>query len=115
MVHESEKRRYERHPFEGTLRLQRVRESSLGSIFEVAEHSIEAAARDISEGGLKVEVGDVLPADSILKVTLAAEPPVEAYVRVVWSRNRDCGLSYLLSGPGFQRGLTRETRRLKAS
>ncbi len=115
MAQAIEKRRYERHPFEGILRLQRVRESSSGPVFEVAEHCIEASARNISEGGLKVEMGDTLPADSILKVTLAAVPPVEAYVRVVWSRDRDCGLSYLSAGPGFQRGLTRETRRIKAS
>ncbi len=52
-----------------------------------------AQVRDISQGGVKVEVGEGLAVDADVVVTLEGFRPLPGIVR--WQRDGQCGISFI--------------------
>ena len=94
----SDKRQHVRVKFSGDLTIYHVQPSKSGYIFEVQEKPISAKLDDVSEAGLKLEIGDTKLATDILKVNFNVKKsePVNAFAKMVWKNGNCCGLQFIM-------------------
>jgi hypothetical protein len=97
---ESERRKHRRAVYSNPLHVQTVSSSKTGNVFEVKNQAFPAHGRDISEGGFGVNLPSAFKPGAILKIIFKVgihdENESEAYVRVVWTRQDNHGLQFLM-------------------
>ena len=92
------KRKHNRIKFDGDISIHPVMQSVSGNILEVTQKAIKAKGGDISEGGIRLELGDTNSPNDMFKVhfKIQTSQPVEAYAKLVWKSGTTCGLQFLV-------------------
>jgi hypothetical protein len=92
------KRKHNRIKFEGDITIHPVMQSASGNILEVTQKEIKAKGGDLSEGGIRLELGDTNSPNDILKVhfNIQAARAVDVYAKLVWKSGTTCGLQFLV-------------------
>ena len=93
-----ERRKYARAKFQETVTVHQVAESKSGNVFEVQGNSITAKAKDVSEGGMRLEIGDVNSPTKIFKLNfkLPKNGSVDVYTKLAWKSEGFCGLQFIV-------------------
>ena len=93
----SERRKYPRAKFQETILAHWVVESKSGNVFEVQGNAVEVKAKDVSEGGIRVEVQDAAPFSKIMKLNfkLPKNGNVDVYTKLAWEVDGHCGLQFV--------------------
>jgi hypothetical protein len=102
-----ERRRHDRFEFPQPVQIFPVLPSKSGNIYEVQNHSIEFKARDISEGGLRIEVDRPFDSNFLIKLNFEVlkDQPVEVYGKIIWSENNHCGIRFMLADEVLRKGI----------
>jgi hypothetical protein len=93
-----DKRKHNRIKFDGDVIIHPVMQSESGNILEVQGKAITAKGGDISEGGIRLELGDTNSPTDILKVSFKFQKakPVDAYARLAWKSGGTYGLQFIV-------------------
>jgi hypothetical protein len=93
-----ERRKHPRAKFQETVTVHKVIESSSGNVFEVQGNPIIVKAEDVSEGGIRLEIGETNSPTKILKLNfqLQKNKPVDVYTRLAWTGKGQCGLQFIV-------------------
>ena len=93
-----ERRKYPRAKFQENVTVHKVIESKSGNVFEVQGQSINAKAKDVSEGGMQLEIGKSGPAGNILKLNFQIQKnePLDVYTKIAWEADGHCGLQFIV-------------------
>lgn len=94
-----ERRKYPRAKFLETVVVHNVVESKSGNVFEVQGSPIVVKAQDVSEGGIRLEIGDVNPPNKIFKLNfeIQKDKSVDIYSKLAWSGNGLLGLQFIVA------------------
>ncbi len=94
----NEKRKFSRIKFDGDVTIHTVMQSKSGNILEVQSTGIAAKGNDISEGGIRLEIGDTNSPTDILKINFKVQKfkTVEAYAKLAWKSGNTCGLQFIV-------------------
>jgi hypothetical protein len=95
---QEEKRRHKRASFEETVDARQVTESKSGNVFEVQGSPLTVRSRNISEGGICLELGDKTKPHMILKLKfqVGKKKDVDVYAKVVWADQNLSGLQFIV-------------------
>ncbi|HUO58901.1 MAG TPA: PilZ domain-containing protein [bacterium] len=93
-----ERRKFPRAKFNEDVTIHKVTESKSGNVFEVEGQSINAKAKDVSEGGMKLELGKGGSAGNILKLNFQIQKnqPFDVYTKIAWEADGYCGLQFIV-------------------
>jgi hypothetical protein len=93
-----ERRKYTRAKFQETVTVHEVAESKSGNVFEVQGNPITAKAQDVSEGGVRLEIGDVNSPSKIFKLNFKLPKcgSVDFYTKLAWKSEGYCGLQFIV-------------------
>lgn len=93
-----EKRRFHRAKFQETVTVHKVVESNSGNVFEVQGNPITVKAGDVSEGGIRLEIGEAEAPTKILKINFQIQKnqTIDVYTRLAWAQNGECGLQFIV-------------------
>jgi hypothetical protein len=107
MIKIQEKRAFKRFKFNKILKVSTVVPSKSGLIYEVHPQFFEIFSHDMSEGGLRIQNMKRFEKDAILKVNVELDRNrvVETFGKVTWADRYQCGLNFLILGPGFKNSL----------
>jgi len=102
----SERRKYNRAKFQETITVHNVTESKSGNVFEVTGIPIVLKAKDVSEGGMRIQIDDPASPTKIFKLNfkISKNGSVDVYSKVAWHSEGHCGLQFIV--------LDEEVRRL---
>ena len=102
-----EKRQHRRFHFLEPVSVFPVLPSKSGNIFEVQPQALQAQARDISEGGVKLHLDRPLGPGSLLKLTFEVlqEEEVEVFGKIIWTDREHCGIRFMLADPVLRKGV----------
>ncbi len=94
----NEKRKFNRIKFDGDVTIHPVMQSKSGNILEVQSKGIPAKGSDISEGGIRLEVGDTNSPTDILKINFKVQKfkTVDAYAKLAWKSGNTYGLQFIV-------------------
>lgn len=94
----NEKRKFQRIKFDGDVTIHPVMQSKSGNILEVQAKGIPAKGNDISEGGIRLELGDTNSPTDILKINFKVQKfkTVDAYAKLAWKSGNTCGLQFIV-------------------
>jgi len=97
-ANQPDKRKHNRIKFDGDVTIHPVMQSKSGNILEVHDKSIVAKAGDISEGGIKLELGDTNSPTDILKINFKVQKfkTVDAYAKLAWKSGNSYGLQFIV-------------------
>jgi hypothetical protein len=92
-----DKRKYNRIQFDGDITFHPVMPSA-GNVLEVQPQGLSAKGSDISEEGLRLEIGDTRSPGDILKVKFAVQKykSVDAYGKLAWKKGKYYGLHFFI-------------------
>ncbi len=95
----SERRKYSRAKFQETVTLHNVVESKSGNVFEVLGTPIKVKAKDVSEGGIRLEVEMSPSASKIFKLNfqLQKNKTVDVYSKLAWASEGMFGLQFIVA------------------
>jgi len=93
-----DRRKFPRAKFQDTVTVHKVVESSSGNVFEVQGNPIVGKGGDVSEGGIRIEIGKANSPTKILKLNfkLQKDSSIDVYTRLVWSAQGECGLQFIV-------------------
>jgi len=93
-----DKRKHNRVKFDGDVTLHPVTASHLGDVLEVQSQGISTKGNDLSEEGLKLEIGDTRSPGDILKVKFTVQKfkSVDAYGKLTWKKGKYGGLHFFI-------------------
>jgi len=94
----NEKRKFNRIKFDGDVTIHPVMQSKSGNILEVQPEGVPAKGSDISEGGIRLELGDTNSPTDILKINFKVQKfkTVDAYAKLAWKSGGTCGLQFIV-------------------
>ena len=94
-----ERRKYPRAKFQETVVVHGVVESKSGNVFEVQGNPIVVKAADVSEGGIRLEIGNVNPPNKIFKLNfeIQKDKPVDVYSKMAWVQGSMIGLQFIVA------------------
>jgi hypothetical protein len=103
----NEKRQYKRAFFKETVNARRVTESKSGNVFEVQGTPLVVRSKNISEGGVCLELGDEARPQMILKLNfqVGKKKEVDVYAKVVWADKRLSGLQFIVLDDSIRRAI----------
>lgn len=103
----SDKRQHKRASFKGTINSHQVIESKSGNVFEVQGTPMMVRSRNISEGGICLELGDASKAHMILKLSfqVGKKKEVDIYAKVVWVDKDLSGLQFIVLDDSARRAI----------
>lgn len=113
MTETQEKRRFNRFDFQKRIRVFPVLPSKSGNIYEVQKESFDARSFNISEGGLSFKTERELNPQFLLKMNFEApgDQPVEVYAKVIWAKDRQCGVRFIYTDPSLRNSVRSITPR----
>ncbi len=94
-----ERRKYTRAKFQETVTIHNVIESKSGNVFEVEGKPITAKAKDVSEGGMRLEVEMSPSSSKIFKLNFQVQKNkvVDVYSKLAWAANGMFGLQFIVA------------------
>jgi hypothetical protein len=94
----SDRRRYPRVKFHGKVTAHPVVESKSGNVYEVQGNPLTLKAQNVSEGGIRLELGEVSSPSSILKLNFKVDKDrsVDVYSKLAWVMNGLCGFQFIV-------------------
>ena len=97
-ANQPDKRKHNRIKFDGDVTIHPVMQSKSGNILEVQARGITARGGDISEGGIRLELGDTNSPTDILKVNFKVQKfkSVDAYAKLAWKSGTSYGLQFIV-------------------
>jgi len=101
----SERRKYPRAKFQQTVMVHNVIESKSGNVFEVQGNPIVAQARDLSEGGIRLDAGSGNPQGKIFKLNfqIQKDKTVDIYSKLAWAEGSLFGLQFIVADEQIRR------------
>ncbi len=95
---QEDRRKFPRAPFVDPVTIHKVVESSSGNVFEVQGKPIIAKGGDVSEGGIRIEIGTDNSPTKILKLNfkLQKDSSIDVYTKLVWNAQGECGLQFIV-------------------
>jgi hypothetical protein len=92
-----ERRKQPRVPFSEQVQIYPVTESKSGNIFEVQKDFLTVKAFDLSEGGIRLELGVPDPPAPILKLNfqIQKDRSVTVYGKLAWSSGKFAGCRFI--------------------
>jgi hypothetical protein len=95
----SERRKYSRAKFQETVTLHNVVESKSGNVFEVQGTPIKVKAKDVSEGGIRLEVEMSPSSSKIFKLNFQVQKnkTVDVYSKLAWASEGMFGLQFIVA------------------
>ncbi len=81
--------------FEQPVRVAFVREHPMGNTLEVPEPRVVLKGHDLSENGLRLDLGPHKPPALIKAVFMLRRDPIEVYARFTWKVRSLCGYEFL--------------------
>lgn len=95
---QKDKRQHKRIPFRESVNTHKVLESRSGNVFEVEGTPMVVRSRNISEGGLCIELGNAVKPQMILKLNFHVDnkKEVDVYAKVVWADQSLTGLQFIV-------------------
>ena len=102
-----EKRQHQRYEFQQSVRVFPILPSKSGNIYEVHNEPIEFHARDISEGGLRIQAEHELNPHYLLKLhfEVSKDQPVEVFGKIMWSQEKHHGVRFMLVDQTMRRSI----------
>ena len=93
-----ERRRHHRTKFHEKVTVHHVTESKSGNVFEVQGNPLTTKALDVSEGGIRLELGETKLPTSILKLNFKVnkDKTVDVYSKLAWAGDGACGLQFIV-------------------
>lgn len=93
-----EKRQHKRIRFSEAVEAHEVLESKSGNVFEVQGTPMIVRSRNISEGGLCIELGSKVKPQMILKLNfqVGKKKEVDVYAKVVWADENMSGVQFIV-------------------
>jgi hypothetical protein len=93
-----DKRKHQRIKFDGDVTIHPVMQSQSGNILEVQGKGIVAKGKDISEGGIGLELGDTNSPIDILKVVFKVQEfkSIDVYAKLAWKSGNTYGLQFIV-------------------
>jgi hypothetical protein len=94
----TERRKFSRAKFQETVTVHQVTESKSGNVYEVEGTPVTVKAQDVSEGGIRIEMGKLNPASKIMKLNfqIPKNGSVDVYTRLAWASGGQCGLQFVV-------------------
>ncbi len=94
---QSERRKHPRVKFHEKITAHNVVESKSGNVYEVSDNPQTIQALNISEGGIRLELGTIHEPSTIVKLTLSfKEKSLDVYSKLVWTAKGLCGLQFMV-------------------
>lgn len=102
-----ERRKYPRVKFQESVVVHNVMESKSGNVFEVQGNPVVAKAQDVSEGGIRLEVGNGNPLGKIFKLNFQIQKgmTVDVYSKLAWANGDQFGLQFIVADEQIRRGI----------
>ncbi|HJT24644.1 MAG TPA: PilZ domain-containing protein [bacterium] len=102
-----ERRKYPRVKFQESVVVHNVVESKSGNVFEVQGNPMVVKAQDVSEGGIRLEVGDGNPLGKIFKLNFQIQKgrSVDIYSRLAWAAEGMFGLQFIVADEEIRRNI----------
>ena len=103
----SERRKYPRAKFQESVVVHNVVESKSGNVFEVQGNPLVVKAKDVSEGGIRLEVGNGSTLGKIFKLNfqIQKDKMVDVYSRLAWAGNGTYGLQFIVADEDIRRSI----------
>lgn len=100
-----ERRKYPRAKFQQSVVVRNVVESKSGNVFEVQGTPMMAQARDVSEGGIRLDVGNGNPKGKIFKLNfeIQKDKTVDVYSKLAWADGGLFGLQFIVADEQIRR------------
>jgi hypothetical protein len=97
-TNQPDKRKHHRIKFDGDVTVNPVMQSKSGNILEVQAAGLAAKGSDISEGGIRLELGDTNSPTDILKINFKIQKfkTIDAYVKLAWKSGNTYGLQFIV-------------------
>jgi|SRR5581483_1597179 len=95
----NERRKHSRAKFQESVTVHNVIESKSGNVFEVAGTPVMAKAKDLSEGGIRLEVEMSPSASKIFKLNFQVQKNkvVDVYSKLAWMGEGMLGLQFIVA------------------
>lgn len=95
----NERRKYSRAKFQEPVTLHNVVESKSGNVFEVQGVPLKVKAKDVSEGGIRVEVEMSPSSSKIFKLNFQIQKnkTVDVYSKLAWASEGMFGLQFIVA------------------
>lgn len=93
-----ERRKHPRAKFEDQVQIHPVVESKSGNVFEVQGNPLTVKAFDLSEGGIRLELGIPKPPSHILKLNFRVhkDKTVDVYSKLAWTSEKFLGYQFIV-------------------
>jgi hypothetical protein len=93
-----ERRKHPRARFEDNVQIHPVIESKSGNVFEVQGNPLTLKAVDLSEGGIRLELGIPKPPSHILKLNFQVhkDKSVDVYSKLAWTSDKFLGYQFIV-------------------
>ena len=94
----NERRKHTRAKFQDSVVVHKVIESKSGNVYEVQGNPLVVKALDVSEGGIRLEIGSD-PSSKILKLNFQVQKnkPMDIYSKLAWTEKGTCGLEFIVA------------------
>ncbi len=100
-----ERRKYPRAQFHESVTVHNVVESKSGNVFEVQGNPLMAKAKDVSEGGIRLEAAQGGPQGKIFKLNFQIQKgkTVDIYSKLAWTEAGMLGLQFIVADEQIRR------------
>ncbi len=100
-----ERRKHPRAKFQETVVIHNVVESKSGNVFEVQGTPLMAKAQDVSEGGIRLEIGNTTTLNRIFKLNFQVQKDksVDVYSKLAWASEGILGLQFIVADEEIRR------------
>jgi hypothetical protein len=101
----NERRKHSRTKFHEAVTIHNVVESKSGNVFEVSGVPVTATAKDVSEGGIRIEVEMSPSSSKIFKLNFKVQKDkvVDVYSKLAWTRGGSLGLQFIVADEELRR------------
>jgi hypothetical protein len=102
-----ERRKYPRAGFDETITVYKVVESKSGNVYEIQGNPLVIKAKDVSEGGMRLQFINEDKNNKILKLSfqIPNDGKVEVCSKLVWAKDGHSGLEFIVLDEEVRRNI----------
>lgn len=94
-THRPERQKHTRIQFDANVTIYPVTSSKSGNVLEMPAEGIQVKGRDISEGGIRLELGNAPTEFLRVNFNIQKYKSVDAFAKLVWKNGQTCGFQYI--------------------
>jgi len=94
-AHHPERQKHTRIQFDANVTVYPVTHSKSGNVLEIPSEGIKVRGRDISEGGIRLELGHAPTEFLRVNFNIQKYKTVDAFAKLVWKNGPTCGFEYI--------------------